>query len=606
MSNKAKYPLVSFVVVNWNGLDDTKVCIDSINKLNYTNKEIVIVDNGSIDGSKEYFSSLKEIRFISLAENTGFTGGHIAGRKAAKGEYLAIINNDLVLDKDWLNTCLETFSRHSDAALVGGRAYKWDKENPLFGSNNEFYSYQEIDPETGYTRTLLTGEEECAVDSISGAALLIKQSSLKPVGYFDDQFFAYFEEVDLIARLLRVGLKAYYNPAAYTWHKIAASTNTGGSFYLYMMHRNRYFYAVKNFDNKYLSQFLKNYRREAIIAYLRYFRNPRNLDAKCRIKAYRWVRKNNKKIQASRAKVQKLGSAYNDKLWQNERKDATIIITCYNYGEFVGEAIDTALNQSLQPKQVIVINDGSTDNSRKVIDGYKNNPLIKIVHKSNKGTVDTRNQGINLAKTYWTVFLDADDKLGKTFLKDTIRVSKNGRQDIVYTDMRMFGAFDDLFKARPFSAHTLIRANYINNSALVKTSLMKQIGGLKAEMSLGLEDWEMYVSLIEIGAKPKYLPEPLVKYRQHHTTISRRTGYANLEKKLVRQMRDLHPSYYRKNSYYLVVAAGVLRIIVYTVRYPGLILVLIRAIPSSVAQALKHMYGRGMAYIKQKADQETT
>jgi GT2 family glycosyltransferase len=605
MSEKVRSPLVSFVVVNWNGLHDTKVCIDSIDKVDYPHKELIVVDNGSTDGSKEYFRSLKDVRFVDLPENTGFTGGHIAGRKVAKGEYLAIVNNDLVLDKNWVKACLSTFERHNDAALVGGRAYKWNGDNPIHALDNEFYSFQEVDSEKGYARTLLTGDEECGVDSISGAALLIKQACLKSVGYFDDQFFAYFEEVDLIARLMRADLKAYYNPAARTWHKIAASTSHDNSFYLYMMHRNRYFFAVKNFDDKYLKQFLNNYRREALLAYLRYFKNRKNLDAKCRIKANRWVRNHRAVIRASRAKVQKLGGSYSNNLWLNERTDATIIITCYNYEKFVAQAIDSALSQTLPPKKVIVINDGSTDNSKKVIDGYKNNPLVEVIHKPNTGIIDTRNLGIKQSQTYWTVFLDADDKLRKSFLKATIKASKNGSRDIVYTDMRMFGAFDDIFKARPFSAYTLLRANYINNSSLIKTSLMKQIGGLKPEMNVGLEDWEMYISLVEAGAKPKYLPRALVKYRQHSAIQSRRTGYAHLEKNLSQQMRSLHPSFYRKNNYYLGVTGRILMLIVYIVRYPGLVIVLLRAIPGSAVSALRYMYGKALIYLKQKADIES-
>lgn len=604
MSENSTNPLVSFVVVNWNGLADTKTCLESIEKLDYPNKEIVVVDNGSTDGSKEYLASLDNIKFVNLPTNTGFTGGHLAGRKAAKGEYLAIVNNDLVLDKNWLKACLETFDRHADAAIVGGKAYKWNKQNPLGKTDNEFYSYQEIDRETAYTRTLLTGDEECAVDSISGAAQLIKQSSLKKVGYFDDDFFAYFEEVDLIARLLRVGLKAYYTPAARTWHKIAASTGEDDSFYLYMMHRNRYFYAFRNFDEKYLRKFLKSYRHEARLAYLRFLRRPSNTDAKSRIKAYWWVRLHSSMIRTSRHKIQRMGGSYSDKLWLNERTDVTVIITCYNYAEFVGEAIDSVLKQTLLPKKILVINDGSTDNSKQVIDAYRDNPLVEIIHKPNTGIIDTRNLGIKLSKTYWTVFLDADDMLGKTFIKDTISVSENGRYDIVYTDMLMFGAFNDIFRARPYSPSSLITANYINNSALIKTSLMKQIGGLKPEMSVGLEDWEMYVSLVEIGAKPFYLPVPLVKYRQHHQILSRRAGYAHLEKELFKQMRDLHPGFYRKNNRHLRLALHGLKLLWYCVRYPGVIVAMLRAIPGASFQALRYMHAKALDYVKQKTDPE--
>lgn len=600
MSEKTQFPLVSFVVLNWNGLNDTKECIISINQLNYPNKELIIVDNGSTDGSKDYFRTLNDIKYVDLPSNTGFTGGHIAGRKIAKGEYLAIINNDLVLDENWVNACLQTFERHEDAAIVGGKAYKWDRNNPVYDSNNEFYSYQEVDLDTGYTRTMLVGETEQCVDSISGAALLIKQACLKSMGYLDNDFFAYYEETDLIARLMRKGFKTYYNPDAHTWHKIAASTKDDSSFYLYMMHRNRYFYAVKNFDGKYLHRFLKNYRRQVIASYFRYFRNRKDIDAKCRIKAYSWVHRHNELIQAARAKVQKLGGSYTDNLRASEHKDVTIVIPCYNYGEYVSDAIDTALKQTVPPLKIIVINDGSTDKSKKVIDRYKDNRLIEIIHKPNTGVIDSKNLGIKLSKTYWTVFLDADDKLARTFVEKTLKMARNGANDIVYTDMQLFGAVNDTFRARHFSTHTLLKTNYINNSTLIKTSLLKQVGGYKPEMHHGLEDWELYVTLVEAGAKPQYLPLPLVKYRQHQGALSRNMQGYSREKELVGQIKALHRGFYRKNGYYKTVFLRSINLIAYAARYPGLVLILLKAVPLAFKQAMSHVYAKGLAYIHYK------
>ncbi len=596
----SKAPLISFVVLNWNGLEDTKLCLESYKKLVYPNKELIIVDNGSTDGSKDFLAKLKDVKFIDLPKNTGFTGGHIAGREVAKGEYVALINNDLVLDKHWATNCLATFERHPDAAVVGGKAFKWNDQNPTHNTDNDFYSYQEVDPETGYTRTLLVGEEECVADSISGAALLVKQSCLEKVGYLDNDFFAYYEETDLIARLMRVGLKAYYNPQAHTWHKIAASTSEDSDFYLYMMHRNRYYYAVKNLDEKYLKLFLKNYRREVREARWTYWYNRNNGDAKNRLKAYHWVQQNNKKIYQARAKVQKLGHSYTDRLKAAEHNDVTVIIPCYNYGQYVAEAVQSALDQTVLPKKIIVINDGSTDNSKTVLNTFKDNPLVEVMNKPNTGVIDTKNLGITLSKTYWTVFLDADDKLSKSFIKNTLHMAKNGAKDIVYTDMRLFGAVNDVFKSKAFSTHTLLKTNYINNSALIKTSLLKQVGGYKKEMDHGLEDWELYITLVEAGAKPQYLPLALVQYRQHQGAMSRNTSVLTKEKILIKQIKQLHRGFYKKHGYYRTVTWHGIKLIAYTVRYPGLILVIIKAVPAAFKQALSHIYGKGLAYIQKK------
>ena len=415
-------------------------------------------------------------------------------------------------------------------------------------------------------------------------------------------FFAYYEETDLIARLLRSGFRAYYNPLALAWHKVAASTSNDPSFYLYMMHRNRYFFAVKNLDSHYLSLFLNNYRREVIAAFIGYFINRGNIDAGCRIKAYRWVQRNNNMIHSARTKIQKLGNSYTDNLKTNPRNDVTVIIPCYNYGQFIAEAIESALNQTVLPKKIIIINDGSTDNSKVIIDSFKHNSLIEIIHKSNTGVIDSKNLGIKMSSTYWTVFLDADDKLSRTFLEETLGAARNGVRDIVYTDMQLFGAINDVFTAKPFHTYTLLKGNYINNSSLIKTSLLKQVNGYKAQMRHGLEDWELYITLAEAGAKPQYLPRPLVNYRQHRGSLSRNMSGLPKERELIKQMKDLHRSYYRRNGYYKTMAWYGLKLFGYSVRYPGLILVLILAIPLGLKQALSYMYSKGTDYIQKKRD----
>jgi O-antigen biosynthesis protein len=298
--------------------------------------------------------------------------------------------------------------------------------------------------------------------------------------------------------------------------------------------------------------------------------------------------------------VQKLGGSYVKNLRTSERNDATIIIPCYNYGQFVSEAIDSALHQTLPPTQIIVINDGSIDNSKEVIDRYKDNPIIKIIHKKNGGVIETKNLGIELSKTYWTVFLDADDKLSVNFLKRTIEMSKNGMKDIVYTDMNLFGAVTDVFKAKPFSFHTLLKTNYINNSALIKTTLLKQIGGYKPEMNHGLEDWELYISLVEIGAKPQYLPRALVSYRQHDKSLSRNQSTLNREKELIGQIKHLHRQSYRKHGYYKTVTLHGLKLLAYAIRYPGIVLVMLKAIPAATKNAAGFIYYKGLTYLHKK------
>jgi len=600
-----KKPLVSFVVVNWDGLANTKECLQSIRKTTFESYEIVVVDNGSRDGSKEYFTSQKNIRFVDLPKNTGFTGGHLAGANVAQGKYLAILNNDLVIDKNWLARGLETLERHRSAALVGGKGFYWNDKNPAYNTQNEFYSYQEVDPVSGYTKTLLTGEDECSVDAISGAALLIDRKAFEKVGYLDDDFFAYYEETDLIARLKRAGYEAYYNPTMHTWHQVAASSGGGESdFYLRQMHRNRYFFAYKNYDPLNLRRFLSLYSGEVSRARIKKLLRRTDRESTARLAAYKEVKEQKKTLEEKRRQVLKLGETYNSKLGAYKPQDVTIIIPCYNYGAYVREAIDSALKQSIKPTRIIVINDGSTDNSLAEIKKFKDNPLIEIVNKKNEGVIAAKNLGISMSKTYWTMFLDADDTIDEDTLRIMLKsVATVGHADVVYSDMKLFGAISDYFRARPFQPSSFLAKNYVNNTTLINTTSLKRSGGYKEIMAGGIEDWELYITLFEQGAQFRYIPQPLVNYRQHGDALrSRNSELQDIEngRKHYALIQSIHPGVFKKHTagYGKIIrlaSAGYLLL-----RHPGVIVVIIKSIPGACIQALRYMLHKARLYLQNK------
>jgi GT2 family glycosyltransferase len=510
-------PLVTIVVLNWNGLADTKICLQSIRNQSYRHFETIIVDNGSVDGSVDYLSGVADIKFVPLKENLGFTGGHIEGFKHANGDYIAILNNDLKLHKDWLREVVETMRALADAGAVGGKLYKWDEANPVDCEENEFYTWQEVDLRTGGTRTLLTGSEPCWVDSISGAALLLNRKAIDRVGYLDNDFFAYYEETDLIARMLRAGLRAYYTPAAKAWHAMGGSSEGGteSPFNLYLKHRNRYIFAVKNFDEPYISRFLHYYRKGYYRAQiLRRFFSREDFDAL--VRAHAWVRKNARAVAAKRTEVLDLGTSYIDKLATFKHCDVTIVIPCYNYAQYVGEAIESALAQTIKPRSVIVIDDGSTDDSLSAINEFRSSDPLTVISKPNEGTVATKNLGLRLAKTHWIIFLDADDVLPPDYLEKTLEAAFRENADVVYTDFQYFGAKSEHVTAGEMSRIRMLRENFVHNSALIKTTVARMVGGYKKELKYGLEDWELYLSIARIRAKFAYAKGVDFQYRQHN------------------------------------------------------------------------------------------
>lgn len=271
MNIEAQRPLVSVAILNWNGLSETKECLEHIRNSTYKNFEIIIVDNGSTDKSLAYLEKQKDILLIKSPVNTGFTGGHIAALRKASGEYILLLNNDAVTDKNYIKNAVEILQGDPLIGAVGGRAYLWDRQNPLLDEDNQFYSYQVINPVSaeGIFRQADSGSLE-EVNVVSGSAVMIRKSVIDKIGYLHDRFFAYYEETDLFARMKRAGFKIMYSPRLKIWHKNGVSAQKKASgFSSYMMMRNRFIFATRNFERHYLLRFLLSYTKVNLRAFAR-------------------------------------------------------------------------------------------------------------------------------------------------------------------------------------------------------------------------------------------------------------------------------------------------------------------------------------------------
>ena len=269
-----KSPLVSIVILNWNGLADTLLCLEFVRKQTYNNYEIIIVDNGSTYDQKFCLKTLPGITFIDNPKNRGFTGGHIDGLAAAKGEFIFLLNNDAVPKTDYISCALRLFD-DPDVAVVGGRSYYWSDKEPLLDENNRYYSYLEVDSNTGVT-VMRTSDQGTAreVNTVSGSAVLVRKSAVDSVGYLYEPFFAYYEETDLFARMKRKGFSVIYSPDLKIWHKNGASSgaSSGSSFFFYHIYRNRFMFAFRNFESPFLRYFLVDYYKNGFISVLNIYK----------------------------------------------------------------------------------------------------------------------------------------------------------------------------------------------------------------------------------------------------------------------------------------------------------------------------------------------
>jgi len=188
MTNLSK---VSVILLNWNGLGDTIQCINSLRKIDYPNFEIIVVDNGSKDNSVSGLRKLKGIKLIENKANLGFAEGNNTGVRKAKGKYIVFLNNDTVVDKNYLASMVKTIESSGNIALVGS------KINNL----GDFYNRSE----TKGNLINLLGEplasEEGKTFMVSGCSMMFRKSIIGEP--FDKDYFAYSEDtyVCWLARL---------------------------------------------------------------------------------------------------------------------------------------------------------------------------------------------------------------------------------------------------------------------------------------------------------------------------------------------------------------------------------------------------------------------
>lgn len=200
--------------------------------------------------------------------------------------------------------------------------------------------------------------------------------------------------------------------------------------------------------------------------------------------------------------------------WANSWADlVSIVIPCYKQAQYLPDAIESCLNQSYKNIEIIVVNDGSPDNTSEVAKKY---PQVRLVEQANKGLSGARNSGIRASRGKWIVTLDSDDKIHPRFIEKTI-----GKADVVSTYIRTFGDQNNTWKPPvevPEFKH-FIKHNCINCCSLFKREVFDKTGGFDENMKTGYEDWEYWTHAAKLGFKFHIVKEELFYYRRHGKTM---------------------------------------------------------------------------------------
>ena len=249
------YPKVFIIILNWNGLQDTLACLESVRALSYPNYETVVVDNGSVDSPVGAITdAYPEVTVILNGENLGYSGGNNAGIRYALGEqadYIWLLNNDTVVEAEALTALVTEAEEAPDIGIAGSKIYYFDCPKKIWFAGSHIDWWRGFTGHDGMGMMDLGQYDSIReVDRVTGCSMLVKREVCERVGILDESFFLYVEEVDWCVRARKAGFKCVYVPSSIVHHKISASASKAGiwdTVFAYYNTRNFLYLIKKSF-----------------------------------------------------------------------------------------------------------------------------------------------------------------------------------------------------------------------------------------------------------------------------------------------------------------------------------------------------------------------
>ncbi len=253
-------PFCSIIILNYFGEKVIRDTLESLISLNYPRDsyELIVVDNNSKDKSKEiireFTQNYKNAKAIFLKQNLGFAKGNNIGIKKARGEYVALLNNDCIVDKNWLKELVATAEKDKKIFAVNSKII-------LYGTN-QIQNAGIMVFQDGYGRDIgalvrfhqqfyekdygqYNNEKE--IYAACGAAVLYRRDILNKIGYLDENFFMYYEDVEISERARLNGYKIMYSPKAIVYHHHALSSKEWSASFIYNAEKGRLLHVFYHF-----------------------------------------------------------------------------------------------------------------------------------------------------------------------------------------------------------------------------------------------------------------------------------------------------------------------------------------------------------------------
>lgn len=238
-------PYVAIVILNWKRPQETVECLRSVARLDYPAYEVILVDNGSANGSLEAIrGEFPAARIIENKRNLGFAGGCNVGIRRALHDgaaYVLLLNDDTEVAPDLLRRLVLAAESDPHIGMLGPTIYYHQPADVIWSAGGVLGKYGNPS-HRDVTAIDQYSDDVQEVDYMTGCALLVKRGVIERVGAFDERFFAYFEETEWCTRARHAGFRIVYVPHAHMWHKVEPNARGTSQMYLYLMARNRLLY----------------------------------------------------------------------------------------------------------------------------------------------------------------------------------------------------------------------------------------------------------------------------------------------------------------------------------------------------------------------------
>jgi len=301
-----QYPKVSIIIVNWNGREHLRYSLPSLSKIDYPNYEIILVDNNSTDSSLEFVrNNYPQIKIIKNTANLGFAQGNNLGIRQAAGKYVLFLNNDTKVKPDFLTKLVSGLESEPDIGAVQSKILLMDRPKFL-DSIGSFLTWTGFLTHFGFLKKNEPRlNKKIEIFSAMGVCLLVRRDVLEKVGFFDKDFFAYFEETDLCWRIWLAGYKILYISEAVIYHKKGATSSLlPNSFITYHSFKNRICSLIKNLELKNLMWMLPIHLVICKLVALGYFLKGKPRNSLSIFRALGWNLVNFKSTLTKRKTVQ--------------------------------------------------------------------------------------------------------------------------------------------------------------------------------------------------------------------------------------------------------------------------------------------------------------